>query len=453
MDAMTERVEFNNKGHKVHYTNLNLIAKEFAKLLLSSEKRISNPRKLSNEACITILQRFRDVYKAGRQKIFENVELAEKEWRKYLIKIKEKVPPPGSENVPEGLVGYRKKDLISLENVGIISDMIEKDVGGFFFVSKTTPELVVGALLFDERRIDVGFRNIDMRIQDLINEWLPAKLVLSGELQHQGACLGVYALDKVQTANGKKVRTAHGREVWRHELGDLCIAKISGGNWAVQKEEHVGVNDSCVLRSRHADIAFLHLSDVAWWEESDDAWRAVAGLKCAGIEEQTPVLSTTAVSTGQAAAGRGGSSTKGGGKMPPTTGGGVGGVAPSLQQGDNPTGHTSSTKRKLQEEGEGQNAWYHHTKAARLVKACLLVKEPHDFLTELEGFRNGEFSKELLKAGGIVETIRWLEAGDDQAIANRATALRKKWWQEEVERRQNISRTGSLSAQPSGKKP
>eukprot|EP00802_Teleaulax_amphioxeia_P006472 Tamp_06476.p2 GENE.Tamp_06476~~Tamp_06476.p2 ORF type:complete len:291 (+),score=69.52 Tamp_06476:628-1500(+) len=37
----------------------------------------------------------------------------------------------------------------------------------------------------------------------------PATLVLSGELEHQGDCLGVYVLEAG--------RTAHGRAVWRHE--------------------------------------------------------------------------------------------------------------------------------------------------------------------------------------------------------------------------------------------
>ena len=101
----------------------------------------------------------------------------------------------------------------------------------------------------------------------------PATLVLSGELKHQRKCLGVYALEAG--------RTAHGRAVWRHERGGICIAKTSSGNWVVQGEANVGVNNNGVLRLRDANAAFPHLSDGAWGEFSAVVgWQAAAGLKC-----------------------------------------------------------------------------------------------------------------------------------------------------------------------------
>jgi len=369
------------------------------------------------------------------------------------------------------------------------------------YVSKTTPLYLGQAIMFDIERKKLarcGFRDIDTRIQERINDLLPATLVLSGELQHQGACLGMYALDKVHTERGTKVRTAHGREVWRHERGDMCIAKISGGNWAVQKEADVGVKDICVLRLLDADTAFLHRSGVAWEEALDDVWHAAAGLKCAGIEEHTPVLSTTAVSTGQAAPASGGSSTEG---------------------RDAPTGDTSPSKRKLQDEGDDDEGWYDgttvdlmrgclesHTNpqgfldlcetyeggticeqmfndagikgrlwkigtynegpirrravrlwdkwqekaydtgsysktAVSLLRGCLLSDHPEKFLQWFELYPDGKISKKVFIDAGIKEILCGLEKGDDSAIADRAKCLRKKWKTEEVERMKKIPRT------------
>ena len=39
-------------------------------------------------------------------------------------------------------------------------------------------------------------------------------------------------------------RTAHGGPVWKHVSKDRCIAKISNGNWMVQIEKKVGVQNA-----------------------------------------------------------------------------------------------------------------------------------------------------------------------------------------------------------------
>jgi len=39
-------------------------------------------------------------------------------------------------------------------------------------------------------------------------------------------------------------RTAHGGPVWKHVSKDRCIAKISNGNWVVQIEKKVGVQNA-----------------------------------------------------------------------------------------------------------------------------------------------------------------------------------------------------------------
>lgn len=478
-----------------------MIACELAKLLRSEANCIKNQTALSNERQLKILQTFRDVWNKNRGKVQEAVSSSEVKWRDYLTTTGQRVPKAASrDNIPEKLHALGKKDAISYENVEVISEMIDKNLNGFLYVSKTTPLYLGEAILFDIERQKLG--DIDTRIQERINDLLPAKLVLSGELQHQGACLGMYALDKG--------RTAHGREVWRHEGGDMCIAKISGGNWAVQKEADVGVKDICVLRLRNADTAFLHLSGVAWEEALDDVWHAAAGLKCAGIEEHTPVLSTTAVSTGQAAPASGGSSTEGRG------------VAQQLKKSDEPTGEKSPSKRKHEDEGEGgdgDEAWYDRTTvdlmrgclesdtnpqgfldglekyegghicekmlidagikervwkmrtckeepivrravclwdkwgkkaydtglystiAVSLLRGCLLSDDPEKFLQWFELYPDGKISKQVFIEAGIKKTLCRLELHHDRAIANRATELRRKWKTEEVERRKKIPRT------------
>ena len=101
----------------------------------------------------------------------------------------------------------------------------------------------------------------------------PATLVLSGQLEHLGRCLGVYALEAG--------RTAHGRAVWRHERKDRWIAKDSDGDWMVQIEKNVGVNSTGFLYLRDANATYPHQSGVAWEEGLGAAWKAAAGLKCA----------------------------------------------------------------------------------------------------------------------------------------------------------------------------
>jgi len=138
----------------------------------------------------------------------------------------------------------------------------------------------------------------------------PATLVLSGELERQGDCLGVYVLEAG--------RTAHGRAVWRHERGDQWIAKDSDGNWVVQEEEDVGVNDDGFLRLRDANATYPHQSGVAWEEGmgGDKGWKAAAGLKCAAdpppatlvlsgeLEHQGDCLGVYVLEAGRTAHGR-----------------------------------------------------------------------------------------------------------------------------------------------------
>jgi len=105
----------------------------------------------------------------------------------------------------------------------------------------------------------------------------PATLVLSGELKHQCLCLGAYTL--------VAGRSAHGGPVWRHECGDMYIAQLASGNWAVQKEEKVGVTQDAFLYLADAHVMFPHQSRVAWQETDDRGrWFAGEGLKCEAVE-------------------------------------------------------------------------------------------------------------------------------------------------------------------------
>jgi len=62
----------------------------------------------------------------------------------------------------------------------------------------------------------------------------PLNLFLSGELEHQRNCFGVYSL-----VDGE----VYGRPVWKHASKNRWIAKGSDGQWYVQEEEDVGVDD------------------------------------------------------------------------------------------------------------------------------------------------------------------------------------------------------------------
>jgi hypothetical protein len=102
----------------------------------------------------------------------------------------------------------------------------------------------------------------------------PPALVLSGGLQHQTSCLGVYAL----VAD----RTVHGWPLWKHERGDCWIAKVSGGQWVVQREENVGVSASKGFLCLNCKDMLPHQSRVIWreWNSSKSAWVGAAALKC-----------------------------------------------------------------------------------------------------------------------------------------------------------------------------
>jgi hypothetical protein len=104
----------------------------------------------------------------------------------------------------------------------------------------------------------------------------PATLVMSGELKHQSVCLGAYTL--------LAGRSAHGGPVWRLERGDRYIAQLASGNWAVQKEEKVGVTEDAFLFLADANVMFPHQSSVAWQETDDKGrWVAGEGLKCDAV--------------------------------------------------------------------------------------------------------------------------------------------------------------------------
>ena len=104
----------------------------------------------------------------------------------------------------------------------------------------------------------------------------PATLVLSGELKHQSVCLGAYTL--------VAGRSAHGSPAWRHERGDRYIAQLASGNWAVQKEEKVGVSQDAFLFLADANVMFPHQSRMTWQETDDKGrWFAGEGLKCDAV--------------------------------------------------------------------------------------------------------------------------------------------------------------------------
>lgn len=328
-------------GRKLYLPKVNKIACKLAKLLRSPAKIIVNQTDLSDAQQRDILKTFNDRYKTARERIEKALLSGEDKWREYLTKTNQWVPNKASRtNIPRKLDKLRKTDSISYENVETISSMLHTDPDGLWYVSRTTPAYLLEAILFDIRRNILGFKDIDTRIQEHINELPPAP-------------------ETTDSTGG-----------------------IDEGN-ALQPPSSLS-----------------------------------------GIEEHTPVLSTTAVSTGQAAPASGGSSTEGRG------------VAPQLKESDEPTGHTSPTKRKLQDDG-----WYDE-KAVGLMGACLeYPRNPAGFLTRLEHYENGEISKKVFIEAGIKEILCGLEKGDDSAIADRAKCLRRKWKEEEVERMKKIPRT------------
>ena len=84
----------------------------------------------------------------------------------------------------------------------------------------------------------------------------PRALVLHGPVQHRRECLGVYVL--------VEGRTAHGVPVWKHVSQDRCIAKNSGGNWAVQRENQVGVEDGAWMMLCDTTGVPPHQSKAVW---------------------------------------------------------------------------------------------------------------------------------------------------------------------------------------------
>ena len=103
----------------------------------------------------------------------------------------------------------------------------------------------------------------------------PVVIGLIGTLIYQPYCLGTYVLSEEMSA--------HGRPVWMHETGDLCIGKIDLGLWAVQDKTGVGLNNSVRLFLPDTTAVFPHQSMEKWKEtdgEKSGKWYSVVGLKC-----------------------------------------------------------------------------------------------------------------------------------------------------------------------------
>ena len=101
----------------------------------------------------------------------------------------------------------------------------------------------------------------------------PHQLTLSGELQHQSRCLGVYTL-----VAGREV---NGRPVYKHDGGDYWLAKTAH-TWMVQRETNVGVDDTGILTLQDWGRSSPHDSAVTWkeWDGETAGWVDAPTLKC-----------------------------------------------------------------------------------------------------------------------------------------------------------------------------
>jgi len=102
----------------------------------------------------------------------------------------------------------------------------------------------------------------------------PSTLVLSGDLNHHPQCLGCYTIVKGWEA--------HGRPVWRHESGNLCVAVTADMLWSVQEERNVGHdNRACFLKLADSCAVYPHRSKARWTEVGTGSSPEAPGLMCA----------------------------------------------------------------------------------------------------------------------------------------------------------------------------
>jgi hypothetical protein len=86
--------------------------------------------------------------------------------------------------------------------------------------------------------------------------------------------MGVYAL--------VEDRTAHGWPIYKHEGEDCWIAKVSSGQWVVQRGENVGVGAGRGFLRLSCKDMLPHQSRVIWreWNNSQRVWVDATALKC-----------------------------------------------------------------------------------------------------------------------------------------------------------------------------
>ena len=115
----------------------------------------------------------------------------------------------------------------------------------------------------------------------------PAKLVLSGDVQHRPECLGLYRL--------VAGREAHGWPVWKHVSKDKWIARVADGRWTVQREQDVGVNAKGYMQLEDRRQVLPHECS-GEWEEWDGrgtwikgpGWIGAPQVKCAAASPVAP---------------------------------------------------------------------------------------------------------------------------------------------------------------------
>ena len=130
-----------------------------------------------------------------------------------------------------------------------------------------------------------------------------------------------------------------------------------------------------------------------------------------GIEEHTPVLSTAAVSTGHAAPASGGSSTEGRG------------VAQQLKKSGAPTGDTSPSKRKRQDEGDGDEGWFHRPTVELMRGFLESYTNPQGFLDYLETYEGGQICEKMFDDSGIKGRLWEIGTYKKGPIVGRAVRL------------------------------
>ena len=109
----------------------------------------------------------------------------------------------------------------------------------------------------------------------------PTTLILSGQVTFKAACLGVYTLMVDREANGWPV--------WQHVRENRCIARIPCGDWVVQREENVGVNDLALMRQVDRMMVLPHECSAGWQEGDGSRWHEVPLVKCGILRQTSPM--------------------------------------------------------------------------------------------------------------------------------------------------------------------